>query len=290
MFNGENFPLMSLRVLAGTHTVQKSNTPLRWPGVYFDRKLKFKQHVCILAAKALIVGNALRSLGKTTHGVSPIFLQRAVTACVLKKAYFAAETWWPDRSRTVGNKRISNLVDLHVRLLEKVVLTSARAILLVYRTTQTTALYREARLKPPEIELNLASQTFAARTVRLDPNHPLLIRVNKIVDTKRGNTRLARLVLALPKTESVDPIAYPPWIVRESRSEVAERIFGPQGRVKEKAVQGFIDFLATVPPKDIQVFLDGQRMRLQMGPQWGVRNISVRNQDRSRNILFRAQC
>jgi len=30
------------------------------------------------------VGNALRSLGKTTRGVPPIFIQRAVTACVLK--------------------------------------------------------------------------------------------------------------------------------------------------------------------------------------------------------------
>jgi hypothetical protein len=219
--------------------------------VYFDRKLKFKQHVRILAAKALTVGNALRSLGKTTRGVPPIFLQRAVTACVLKKGYFAAETWWPGRTRTVRNKRISNTVDSHIRLLEKVVLTSARAILPVYRTTQAAALYREARLRPPEIELNLISQTFAARTARLDPRHPLRIRADRITRTRRGSTRLARLILALPNAEAVNPIAYPPWTVRESRSEVTERISGPQGRTKEKAAKDFTDFLSTIPPKDI---------------------------------------
>jgi hypothetical protein len=252
-------PSVSPQVSAGTHIIQESTDPLRWLGVYFDRKLKFKQHVRILAAKALAVGNALRSLGKTTRGVPPIFLQRAVTACVLKKGYFAAETWWPGRTRTVRNKRISNTVESHIHLLRKVVLTSARAILPVYRTTQAAALYREARLRPPEIELNLISQTFAARTARLDPRHPLRIRADRITCAGRGYTRLARLVLALPKAESVNPIAHPPWTVRESRSEVIERISGPQGRTKEKAAKDFTDFLSTIPPKDILVFSDGSK-------------------------------
>jgi hypothetical protein len=79
-------------ITSGTHSVKETAGPLRWLGVYFDRKLTFKQHVQILSAKALVVGNALKSLGKTTRGVPPILLQRAVTACVLKKGYFAAKT------------------------------------------------------------------------------------------------------------------------------------------------------------------------------------------------------
>jgi hypothetical protein len=74
-----------------------------------------------------------------------------------------------------------------------------------------------------------------------------------------GSKALARLVLALPKVESINPIAHPPWIVRESRSEVTKRISSPQGRTKEKAAKDFIDFLPTIPPKDIQVFLDGSK-------------------------------
>jgi hypothetical protein len=60
--------------------------------VFFDKKLSFKPHVCTLAAKALTVSNALHSLGKMTHRVLPIFLQRAVKAYILKKGYFAAKT------------------------------------------------------------------------------------------------------------------------------------------------------------------------------------------------------
>ena len=62
-------------ITAGTYVIQEATGPLRWLGVFFDRKLSFKPHVRILAAKALTVSNALRSLGKTTRGVSPIFLQ-----------------------------------------------------------------------------------------------------------------------------------------------------------------------------------------------------------------------
>jgi hypothetical protein len=147
--------------------------PLRWLGVFFDRKLSFKPHVRILAAKALTVSSALRSLGKTTRGVPPIFLQRAVKACVLKKGYFAAENWWLGRTRTRNGRRVSNRVDSHLRLLEKVVLTGARTILPVYKTTQAAALYREARLRPPEVELNLI-------TVRLPRGQPGSTRITHL--------------------------------------------------------------------------------------------------------------
>lgn len=255
-------PADSPHISAGGYIVQEADTPLKWLGVYFDRRLTFKQHVKIMAAKAGKVGNALRSLGKTTRGVPPIFIQQAVTACVLKKAYFAAETWWPGRTRTARGKPTSNLVQEHLRLLDKVVLTRARAILPVYRTTQVAVLYREARLQPPDIELNLISQTFAARTARLDPIHPLRIRATAIArrrDYIIQPTRLTRLLLALPKTEITNPIAQPPWLARETREDTIIRIHAPQGRSKDTAAKDFIAFLATRPPKDIQVFSDGSK-------------------------------
>ena len=262
-------PPESPQVIAGTHTVQESTSPLRWLGVFFDRKLTFKPHVQTLAAKALMVGNALRSLGKTTRGVPPIFLQRAVKACVLKKGYFAAETWWPGRYRVTCGRRISNKVDSHIRLLETVALTSARAILPVYKTTQISVLYRESRLRPPEIELGLISQTFAARTACLDPRHPLRKRANRIARTKQGNTRLARLLLSLPQAETVNPLEQPPWDVRESRQEASKRISGPQGRTKEEAAQDFLEFIPTIPPSDIQVFSDGSKRQSTDGSTGG---------------------
>jgi ribonuclease HI len=262
-------PANSPSVSAGSHTIQESHNPLRWLGVFFDRKLTFKPHVKIMAAKAWKVGNALRSLGKTTRGIPPIFVQRAVNACVLKKAYFAAETWWPGRTRTVRNKQHNNRVLGHLNILEKVVLTSARAILPVYKTTPVAALYRESRLRPPEIELDLITQTYAARSIRLDPLHPLRARVAKITTKQERTTRLARLILDLPRSELVNPIAQPPWLLRETREETLARIYGPQGRTKDTAGKDFIAFLATLPPKDIQVFSDGSKSEARDGSAGG---------------------
>src|SRR5438045_4410131 len=115
----DNNPTAILNVSMGTHNIQEMTGPLRWLGVFYDQKLKFRQHTSILSAKALTVANALRSLGKTMQGVPPIFLQWAIAACVLKKCYFAAETWWPGRVRIVCNRRISNQVKAHLCLLRK---------------------------------------------------------------------------------------------------------------------------------------------------------------------------
>ncbi|EED14280.1 ankyrin repeat and socs box protein, putative [Talaromyces stipitatus ATCC 10500] len=80
---------------------------LRWLGILFDKKLTFKWHVGEAASKALTVANALRSLGNTVRGVKPHLLQQAVSACVLHKAYYGAETWWPGRTHP-GPSQTSN--------------------------------------------------------------------------------------------------------------------------------------------------------------------------------------
>ena len=66
-------------------------------------------------------------------------------------------------------------------------------------------------------------------------------------------------MLALPKAETVNPIALPPWTKREPRTVTASRISAPQGRSKEAAAVDFTNFLLTIPPKDIQVFSDGSK-------------------------------
>jgi hypothetical protein len=83
---------MLLGVNTRTYSISEKSGLLRWLRVYFDCKLTFKQHVQTLSSKALKVGNALKSLGRTTCGVPLHFLQQAVNACVLKKGYYRAET------------------------------------------------------------------------------------------------------------------------------------------------------------------------------------------------------
>ena len=146
-------PTTTPSVAAGPIQVSEGSTRLylRWLGVL---KLTFKWHAKEMASKALIVANARRSLGNTVTGVPPHLLQQAVKACVLRKAYYGAETWWPGHTRPGPISPISNRVDGLLDSLAKEVLAGARAILPVYCTTPTAVLHRESGLLPPEIELN----------------------------------------------------------------------------------------------------------------------------------------
>ena len=236
-----------------------ANKPLRWLGVLFDRKLTFKWHVQAQAAKALKVSKALVSLGNTVRGVPPKLLQKAVIACVLPVAYFAAETWWPGRTRTKGSTTVSNRVDSHLTLLSKVVRTAARAILPVYRTTPIAVLHRESGLPPPEISLNAITFRAAARLRRLDPRHPLLTRSARVRERRQPTSRFARQVLKMPAAEQTNPLSVIPWKIAD-RASASQRIGAPNGASKEHCAKVFRDFLRDIPPYDIIVYSDGSKL------------------------------
>lgn len=81
---------------------------LRWLGVYFDRKLSFKNHARILSAKAMQVANGLRSLGNTARGAPAHLLRQAVIACILPVQYYALEAWWLSKNRVRNGQSILN--------------------------------------------------------------------------------------------------------------------------------------------------------------------------------------
>jgi len=111
----------------------------------------------------------------------------------------------------------------------------ARAILPAYRTTPMPALLKEAGILPAEIELDKLSQTFAARTSRLDPQYPLHLQSVTVCKTRQPTSRFACQILALPLAEQVNPIKWPPWEPHEDRKLAESRIYGPLGRDKESA-------------------------------------------------------
>ena len=250
-------------VSAGPVTVSENTTRpyLRWLGVLFDKKLTFTWHLKEMTSKALVVANALRSLGNTVRGINPYLMRQAVSACVLRKAYFGAETWWPGCSRPgLHQGSISNQVQGHLGKVAKVILAGARAILPVFRTTPTPALYRESGLLPPEIELDYIAASAAIRLRRLDPYHPLYKRAVRVTRTGRPDTRFARRVLALPESEQINPLQHAPWLHQESREEAQLRIRAPIGRSKEQAAAEFQRFYSSLPGTDMKVFIDGSKL------------------------------
>ncbi|EDO03795.1 hypothetical protein SS1G_06276 [Sclerotinia sclerotiorum 1980 UF-70] len=147
--------------------------------------------------------------------------------------------------------------------LRSLIITCTKAILPIYKTTNTAVLYEEAKLRPSEIELNLISQLYAVRTTRLDLYHPLRIRAENIIKAREYNytpdTRFARFITALPETEHINPLAFPPWEIRESRAEAEACINGLMGRTKAQAAEDFKAFHAKILRSDIQIFSDGSK-------------------------------
>ncbi|KAI9036018.1 uncharacterized protein KD926_002540 [Aspergillus affinis] len=250
-------------VIAGSVTVSENRVRpyLRWLGILFDKKLSFKYHVKEMASKAITVANALRSLGNTVRGVNPYLIQQAVKACVLRRVYYGAETWWPGRTRLGPDTRtISNKVQSLLDKITRVILAGARAILPVYRTTPIPALYRESGLLPAEIELNYLAATATVRLRRLDPYHPLRRRAERVTRTGFQDSRFARRVLALPESEQLNPLQNAPWIPQEAREAVQRRIKAPIGVSKKQAAARFQRFYASLLQTDIKVFTDGSKL------------------------------
>lgn len=260
--HADSDPTTTPIVSAGSFTIAESlSRPyLRWLGVLFDKKLTFKWHVRTQAGKAIKVSKALASLGNTVRGVPPSLLRRAVIACVLPIAYFAAETWWPGRTRQGPSAPISNRADTLLNILSKVVLIAARAILPVYRTTPTGVLHRESGLPPPEITLNAQALAATICIRRLDTRHPLFGRAKELLALDRPISCFARRVLALPCSEYLDPIHLPPWQLQETREAASARIGAPRGVSKEQYARLFTDFSSHIPSGDITVFSDGSKL------------------------------
>ena len=221
--------------------------------------LSFKWHVRILSGKAIKVANALRSMGNTLRGIPPRLVRRAVIACILPVVYFAAENWWPGRSRINNyNRVISNRVEGHISLLHRVVSNSARAILPVYKTTPILALHRESGLCPPDIELNSKLKQSIVRIHRLDLRHPLRKRADWVIKKVRHISRFARWMLNQPTTEFIDPLINPPWTVTETYFKSIKRVSRPP-----------TSLTGGIPLQDLIVYTDGSRMESELNPRVG---------------------
>ncbi|KAI1007801.1 hypothetical protein K3495_g427 [Podosphaera aphanis] len=277
-----------LRPPAETNSFAISEDPLKpyltWHGVHFDKKLTFKHHAKIQSTKALKVTHALRCLGNTIRGASPLLkfgkvydintlglqsdellsprdlntLRQAAFACALPIAHFGAETSWPGKSRINRGKVISNKVDSHLTLIEKVHNATARAILPIYHITPTASLFREAGINPAEIALDSTSRRAAIRTRGLDPQHPLYKRAIKSL-TCPALSRFARSCHSISATEIQNPLLYPPWERVESRQATLACIRGCAGP-RELRANSFQELLSTIPRSDIQIYSDGSKL------------------------------
>ena len=156
---------------------------LRWRGVWFDRKLNFRKHVAIRAAKARKVAAHIRSLTKTNCDPPAYSLRKAMITRVLPRLLYGSEARYGGRKRyhtTVrGTKGIDTRLGWHVDTVDKTLALAARGVLPVYRTTPTAVLVREAGLPSGNVALENAKLRFAVHLQTVDCSHPLAQRIER---------------------------------------------------------------------------------------------------------------
>ena len=130
-------PPISLQDYDGVTRVLVPEKTVKWLGVHFDRKLMFKHHVKIAAAKGESSVNALKMLTNTIRGLSHIHIRRLYLSCVVPKLLYACPAWW-------NNTKCLALP------LDKVQRSALCLICAAFKTTPTHALEIKASIPPPQ--------------------------------------------------------------------------------------------------------------------------------------------
>lgn len=151
--------------------IEQTDEPaLRWLGVWFDRRLTFRQHVKKRAAAAIAVAHHIKGLSNTVHGPPAASLRKAVSACIIPVLTYGAEAWYPGLTKPPSNrakernKDVSTRIQGHLEDIGRALKVAMRAILPVWRTTPSKTLYRDSGLPTAEVALETCRMRMAFRT------------------------------------------------------------------------------------------------------------------------------
>jgi ribonuclease HI len=188
---------------------------MRWLGIYFDRKLTFKEHIRIMTARASSKVDGLRILGNTVKGLSAPHLRHLYKAVVIPTLTFAAPVWYT-------GKRQKGLI----AKLETVQNKMLRQICGAFRTTPTRALCLIASVPPIQHYLPFLQQGTALRFLRLPTSsHPIarlpdawrngqtfISTPSDRFNNRNKKTNLLRIAALVDSSaESLFPFHSPPW-------------------------------------------------------------------------------
>lgn len=236
---------------------------LRWLGVWFDRKFRFKRHVTERVEKARRVAYHIRSLARIAHGPPAASLRQAVITCVLPSVLYGSEAWYGGRlkpsNQTYNNcqAQVSTRQGGLIDIVQKTLNIAVRGVLPVWRTTPTATLFRDSGLPSAEVALEEAKIRFAKRLQTVDDCH-LLVRRIQPPTRQRGRaagtpsrtvTKVQMLGQLLPSVPR--PRLTPPHFTPGCRTDPTA------GLPKEAAAAEFNQWWDKLPPGQVLVFSDG---------------------------------
>jgi ribonuclease HI len=242
---------------------------VKWLGIYWDSKFTFKAHVNAVTGKASKAVTALKLLGNTVRGLSPLNFRLLHICAVLPVMTYASAVWYT-------GQRQKGLVGK----LEVVQNKSLRQVCAAFRTTPIRALQIEASMLPMALHLEVIADKTALRLNRLAHDHPLLQRLEQPwhdgeldfpppLRRLRHNTRLHLLAnRSDPSYERIDPFLHPPW--SELPSDPKSRLHinpMPPGVDRAGAAYAHLSLVRTFTSKSehLVVYADGSMVEGRTG-------------------------
>ncbi|KAI1005470.1 hypothetical protein K3495_g2746 [Podosphaera aphanis] len=140
----------------------RPNDVTHWLGVFFDRGLKFQNHIKKACERSLAIIRNLKRISLTTRGIRPLSLRQTLQGAAFATIFYGAETWYSN------NTPKDFLARIQLRIND-----AARAALPVYRTTPVPALLSEIGWGLARAWLDQIHDRLTIRTVSADPQHPL---------------------------------------------------------------------------------------------------------------------
>ncbi len=86
-------PKLKLKVDGRRHLLVPKQS-MRYLGFFLDPKLTFREHIRFYAAKASSTVSAMRMLGNSNRGFSPVDKRRLYISNVLPVLAYGAQLWW----------------------------------------------------------------------------------------------------------------------------------------------------------------------------------------------------
>src|SRR5579872_1173883 len=107
---------LTLKLYGKSHVVTPSKV-VRWLGVFFDKNLRFNQHVGIMINRAKVTLMGIRLLSNTVRGLPPKHTRILVKTCIIPVLMYASVAWYnKDDRQTALLKPMQTLLNQAERM------------------------------------------------------------------------------------------------------------------------------------------------------------------------------
>jgi hypothetical protein len=177
-FHANNRDNENITLRNGTTILAKNE--IKWLGIWFDKRLKFKTHVKNRIASATRVFHSIERLSNTSRGLSFQAIRQLYMACITMVADYGVPIWWNQQKN-------------YLEKFQKLQNAALRKILGAFKTTPIAPMEIEAAIPPVAVRFGKICKNYALRVIQMQNTHP--IRQRLVMTPTRTNV----IIIIIPQ-------------------------------------------------------------------------------------------